>query len=106
MLKPYPCFPEINKWEFGEIIRNKRKELNMTQAELSERADISEYYLGEIERGEKLPSITYLRNLCIILDLSIDEMLCLPPQKKNKNKHYYKYNYTPEMHKSQHVTKF
>lgn len=84
MLKPYPCFPEINKWEFGEIIRNKRKELNMTQAELSERADISEYYLGEIERGEKLPSITYLRNLCIILDLSIDEMLCLPLTEKEQ----------------------
>ena len=81
MLKPYPCFPEINKWEFGEIIRNKRKEL---KAELSERADISEYYLGEIERGEKLPSITYLRNLCIILDLSIDEMLCLPPTEKEQ----------------------
>ena len=59
-------------------------ELNMTQAELSERADISEYYLGEIERGEKLPSITYLRNLCIILDLSIDEMLCLPPTEKEQ----------------------
>ena len=78
----------------------------MSRAVLSEQAQMSEYFLGEVERGEKMPSVTYLRNLCYVLGISLDELLCLPPQKKNKNKHYYKYNYTPEMHKSQHVTKF
>lgn len=79
-----PSLPEVDKAEIGHIIRTKREELKMSRAVLSEQAQMSEYFLGEIERGEKMPSVTYLRNLCYVLGISLDEMLCLPPTEKEE----------------------
>ena len=45
---------------------------------------MSEYFLGEVERGEKMPSVTYLRNLCYVLGISLDELLCLPHTEKEQ----------------------
>ena len=37
----------------GLRIREERKKLNLTQAELAEAIDISDTYMGAIERGER-----------------------------------------------------
>lgn len=79
-----PSLPKVDKEEIGYIIRTKREELHMSRAVLSEQAQMSEYFLGEVERGEKMPSITYLRNLCYVLGISLDELLCLPPTEKEQ----------------------
>lgn len=39
----------------GKRLRALRKEANLTQEELAERAKLSANYVGEIERGEKNP---------------------------------------------------
>jgi XRE family transcriptional regulator, regulator of sulfur utilization len=44
----------------GEAIRVHRKELELTQEELAELADLNPKYVGEVERGEKIISIEAL----------------------------------------------
>lgn len=43
-------------WYYGEILRERRKELGMTQKELAERVGRERTYINRIERGE-----TYLQ---------------------------------------------
>jgi transcriptional regulator with XRE-family HTH domain len=53
-----------NNIEVGERIRNIRKELNMSRESFSEAIDISDVFLGQIERGERSLS---LKTLCRIV---------------------------------------
>lgn len=39
-------------WYFGELMRERRKELNMTQADLAERVNAKRTYISRVERGE------------------------------------------------------
>lgn len=39
-------------WYYGEILRERRKELGMTQKELAERVGRERTYINRIERGE------------------------------------------------------
>ena len=39
--------------KLGKRIREERKKLNLTQAQLAEAIDISDTYMGAIERGER-----------------------------------------------------
>ncbi len=41
----------------GERIREERKRINLTQAALAEAIDISDTYIGAIERGERSPTL-------------------------------------------------
>ena len=52
-----------------------KRAAHMTQAELSEKIDISEKYLSRIERGKQLPSIVIVARLCEVLSVSADELL-------------------------------
>lgn len=47
----------INTIAFGKKIREARKKFGYTQLELSEILKISPNFLGDIERGKKLPSL-------------------------------------------------
>ena len=59
----------------GKRIKEARKKLKLTQEQLSEKANISNVYLGEIERGEKTPSIPVLIDLIEALNVSADYLL-------------------------------
>ena len=43
----------------GKRIKDARKKLKLTQEKLAEKANISNVYLGEIERGIKIPNDVY-----------------------------------------------
>lgn len=43
---------ESAAWYFGELMRERRKELNMTQADLAERVNAKRTYISRVERGE------------------------------------------------------
>ena len=58
----------------GKRIRVLRKELNLTQVELSQKANISGYYVGEIERSEASPSLSTLNDIANALGVTITEM--------------------------------
>ena len=75
----------ISKEIIGRRIANARKASQMTQAELSEKIDISEKYLSRIERGKQLPSIVIIARICEILHISADEILLLSQAKFHIN---------------------
>ena len=59
----------------GARIREARLKKKMTQEQLAEKADIGFYYIGEIERGVKLPSLTVFVNIVEALGVSADSLL-------------------------------
>ena len=65
----------MEKAELGSRIREARSKKGLTQEVLSERAGIGITYLGEIERGVKMPSIRILINIVNALDVSADYIL-------------------------------
>ncbi len=48
---------------FGETLRRMRKERGLSQEALAERAGLAADYLGFIERGENVPTLSILLKL-------------------------------------------
>ncbi|MGV8980830.1 helix-turn-helix domain-containing protein [Clostridium sp.] len=63
---------EINYVQIGNRIRLEREKFDMTREKLSELLDLSPYFLGQIERGERKMSISTLINISECLHVSID----------------------------------
>ena len=59
----------------GKRIREERQRLNLTQAQLAEDIDISDTYMGAIERGERSLTLDTLVKLVNRLGVSVDYML-------------------------------
>jgi len=58
----------------GDKIRNIRKEHGWSQEELAHRAGIHPSHMGQIERGEKSPTIDSIEKIVIALDISFEEL--------------------------------
>ena len=63
----------------GQIIRSFRKEERMTQADLAAQIGISTSFMGHIERGTRIASLSTMKELCRALNISMD-MLMLEPE--------------------------
>ena len=63
---------EINYAEIGNRIRIEREKFDMTREKLSELLNLSPYFLGQLERGERKMSINTLINVSECLHISID----------------------------------
>ena len=59
----------------GEIIRKYRVENDMTQEQLSEKAEISLRFLQNIEAGDHAPSFSTLFRLSKALDVTPDKII-------------------------------
>ena len=59
----------------GERIREERLRLNLTQAALAEAIDISDTYMGAIERGERSLTLDTLVRLVNRLGVTVDYIL-------------------------------
>lgn len=59
----------------GERIREERLRLNLTQAQLAEDVNISNTYMGAIERGERSLTLGTLVRLVNRLGVSVDYIL-------------------------------
>ena len=59
----------------GTRIREERKRLNLTQAQLAEAVEISDTYMGAIERGERSLTLDTLVRLVNRLGVTIDYLL-------------------------------
>ena len=59
----------------GDRIKEARKEKGFTQERLAERLDISVEFVGQIERGLKLPSMQVFIKLIEVLNVSADYLL-------------------------------
>ena len=65
----------MDKSALGKKIRDARQKKGYTQHALAELADIGNVYLGEIERGVKMPSLQIFVKIIEALDVSADYIL-------------------------------
>ena len=65
----------LNNLEIGERIRSIREGIRMTREKFSEMIDISEVFLGQIERGECSLSLKTLSNIVSFSGASTDFIL-------------------------------
>ena len=61
----------------GRRIYSRRREMKLTQGQLSQKAGISLSFLGHIERGSRKLSVETLVALCNALECSPNDLLCL-----------------------------
>lgn len=65
----------MGKLTMGDRIKEARKEQRLTQDQLAERLDVSVEFIGQIERGLKLPSMQVFVKLIEALHVSADYLL-------------------------------
>ncbi len=59
----------------GELIRKQRQQAELTLRDLAERANVSNPYLSQIERGLHEPSVRVLKAIAGALNLSAESLL-------------------------------
>ena len=59
----------------SNLIKEHRKELKMSQAELAERVNVSNNHISSIETGKQIPSLTTFVKICEQLDTTPDFLL-------------------------------
>ena len=64
-----------DKKDFGLYIQQKRKEKNLTQAELAEKLYVTESAVSKWERGVTYPDITLISDICLVLDINEHEFI-------------------------------
>jgi len=60
--------------KFGERVRQIRKEMNLSQEELSFRAGLHRTYIGMIERAEKNITLINIEKIAKALNVDIKEL--------------------------------
>jgi transcriptional regulator with XRE-family HTH domain len=60
---------------FGEYVRGQRKLARLSLRELAARAEISNAYLSQLERGLHAPSVRVLKNLAEAFEVSAEAMM-------------------------------
>lgn len=68
---------------FGGRIRLLRRSSKLSREQLAERARISSNYLGEIERGEKWPSLEVIGSLAAALGVSPSDFFDFESEKNS-----------------------
>ena len=66
---------EINYIEIGNRIRIQRENFEMSRESLSELVNLSPYFLGQIERGQRKMSINTLIKISECLHISLDYLI-------------------------------
>ena len=56
---------------FGEIVRRRRIELEISQEELAHRANLHRTFISHLERGKKSPTLTTIVVLIAALDTNL-----------------------------------
>ena len=65
----------IDTAAIGQRIREERKKLNLTREELAEILGLSDYYVGQLERGERQMSLPVLIRIVSCLHVSWTTLL-------------------------------
>jgi len=62
---------------FGQVIRDRRRQLDLTQEEVARRIKTSTPYVGHLESGKRHPSDKIVSRLCEVLGLDRRELFFL-----------------------------
>ncbi len=65
--------PLVNN--FGAAVRHFRKSHGWSQELLAEKADLNRSYLGEIERGDVIPSLATAAKLALAFEIQLSGLL-------------------------------
>lgn len=60
--------------KFGQRVRERRKQLQLSQEKLAEKSDLHRTYIGMIERAEKNITLININKIAKALDISISEL--------------------------------
>ena len=60
---------------FGSTVRRLRADAGWTQEDLADRAGLTATYVGQVERGDKVPSLTVVLKLARGLEVTPAELL-------------------------------
>ncbi len=66
---------EIDNKAVGQRIREERKKLGLSRGELAEFVGLSDYYIGQLERGERQMSLPVLINITSCLRVPADYLI-------------------------------
>ncbi len=72
--------------QIGKAARAARTALELSQADVAERAEISTEFYGRIERGVTMPSVETLVELATVLEVGADQLLGLDQPRKKKQR--------------------
>ncbi|NPV93468.1 MAG: helix-turn-helix transcriptional regulator [Firmicutes bacterium] len=61
--------------KLGTRIREERKRAHLTQEQLAEKVGCNESYIGQVERGEKNPSLEVVVRIANALNVTVDYLL-------------------------------
>ena len=65
----------MDQVKIGRFIAERRKKANLTQAQLSEKLNITDKAISKWERGKAMPDVSIMLELCGILEISVNELL-------------------------------
>ena len=65
----------IEGQRFGEALRRLRRERGLSQERLAEAANLTDDYIGFIERGENVPTLTVILKLAKALSVDAAELV-------------------------------
>ena len=64
----------MNKTNYRELIREKRKVKGISQLQLSKLLGISQPYMNQIETGARNPTFPLMMKICEVLEISMFEV--------------------------------
>lgn len=75
---------ELDFQTIGKNIQSERQKKGITQEAMAEALGISKAYVSQIETGVKHASITNYVAIAHELEISLDVMLCVDPERKKR----------------------
>ena len=66
----------MDQIKIGKFIAERRKRVNLTQMQLAEKLNITDRAVSKWECGRALPDSSIMLELCGILDINVNELLC------------------------------
>src|ERR1700691_2600398 len=67
----------IKERSFGQVLRDRRRQLDLTQQEVARRIKTSTPYIGHLESAKRHPSDKIVTRLAEVLGLDRRELFCL-----------------------------
>ena len=66
----------MDQVKIGKFIAERRKKANLTQMQLAEKLNITDRAISKWETGKSLPDSSIMIELCDILGISVNDLLC------------------------------
>ncbi|MBC1239997.1 helix-turn-helix domain-containing protein [Nostoc sp. 2RC] len=60
---------------FGKAVRKRRREMDLSQEDLAERAELHRTYVSTLERGLVNPTLETIEKVAAALEISISDLL-------------------------------